>query len=336
MGMNRMESRRKAPILSTSGRETYFFVHNGDKACFGDVRSSPHMSSGTLGERYLAAAAGADVDDAQSSEELSARLLSKYQIGRALCEGMVLSPEAFAEALGKRRATRVFLIDEIHAKDLFVALAALSGDRKALQCLEMDYLQPQFQNLKRSTTASNADLDETSQRVRQALLLRSETRPAKLEVYTGHAPLAGWLRILIRREFLSYMRARPKDLPGSVPEDLEREADLGALNLELGAIRREHRTLFKDALAEAFRGLPEADALLLRYAFRENLSIDAIAPKLGVHRATVARMLIRVRQRVFDDVKSALLRSGRLSASSADSLCAEMAPHISLTLSRIL
>jgi RNA polymerase sigma-70 factor len=299
------------------------------------------MSAGTLGEIYLAASAGAGPDEgAQSSEELSARLLSKYQVGHEQCEGIVLSPEAFAEALGKRRAARAFLIDEIHAKDFFVALAALRGDRKALQYLETAYLQPQFQHLKRGTTASDADLDETSQRVRQALLLRTETRPAKLEIYTGQAPLAGWLRILIRREFLSYMRARPKDLPGSVPEDLEREADFNALNVELGAelgaIRREHRILFKDALSEVFKALPETDALLLRYAYRENLAIDAIAPKLGVHRATVARMLVRVRQRVFDDVKSVLLRGGKLSASSADSLCAEMAPHISLTLSRIL
>jgi RNA polymerase sigma-70 factor (ECF subfamily) len=68
---------------------------------------------------------------------------------------------------------------------------------------------------------------------------------------------------------------------------------------------------------------------------RDGLSIDRIAPMLGIHRATAARRLERARADALDAAR-AILQEGGLSASEARSLCIALAPEVDVSIARAL
>lgn len=274
-----------------------------------------------------------DVREAEDSPDLSERLQEKWRIGQDEHPDVTLSQEAFARALGERRSAREFLLDEVFSGDFFLAVAALAGDRVALRTFEEAGIRPLYAALRRGGAVDDVT-EEVVRTVRESMFLGTPRRPPKLAIYTGQVPLLAWLRVVAQRELLTFLRKQKREVPTADMEELGRV--FAQRNPELAAFERVDKTRFEGALQAAMKTLEDDERRILHWHLKEKIGIDDIAPRLGVHRATAARMLARVRKRLFDGVRADLRKTHRMGSASIDSLCAHMAADLDLTLSRIL
>jgi RNA polymerase sigma-70 factor (ECF subfamily) len=109
-----------------------------------------------------------------------------------------------------------------------------------------------------------------------------------------------------------------------------------ALDPELATLLKVHRATFEQAVVRAMSALDDDGKRLLRWSVREGLGIDAIAPRLGIDRATVARRLTRIRAGLAEAIRHDLRARLGIGDSSFESLCAAMLPDLDVSLSRVL
>ena len=264
--------------------------------------------------------------------DLDAVLTGIWERGREAHPTVHVEAEELARALGARRAEREFALERIVAADLYLALGCVAHDRHAIDTLERTVVAPLARKLRRGGIPADR-IDAVIRDVRESMLVATPRRPPKLALYTGQVPLSAFALLIGKRELAAHLRRSAKDpTNGRSPDGTPDEA----MGPEGRALLDDHRADFEGALAAALSGLPTADRALLRWSVREGRSIDAIAPRLGVDRATVARRIARARRKVADDVRAELRARLRLGDSSFDSLCHAMVPELDLSLSRLL
>jgi RNA polymerase sigma-70 factor (ECF subfamily) len=287
---------------------------------------------GSLSDRFFSAFP-ADERPPLAPNELEHLLDTAFARGRAAHGEVNLSRETFARTLGERRAEREFSLHELACEDFFLAVACLTGDPVALRTFETDVMAPLERKL--ASIAHDKTLAETvAAKVRESMFVGTERRKPKLAVYTGQAPLAAWILLVGRRELESHRRTKARELPSGDTRLLEAAVD--ALDPELATLLKVHRATFEQAVVRAMSALDDDGKRLLRWSVREGLGIDAIAPRLGIDRATVARRLTRIRAGLAEAIRHDLRARLGIGDSSFESLCAAMLPDLDVSLSRVL
>lgn len=284
-----------------------------------------------LGEIFLSALP-TERHEEVTRPDLDAVLTRLWEQGREAHPTFSVTAEELALALGARRGAREFSLDAVVAPDLYLALGCVAHDRRAIDTLERSVIAPLARKLRRGEIPADV-LEAVIRDVREALLVATPRRPPKLALYTGQVPLAAFALLVGKRELATHLRRRPRH--AATRPETERSPAEGA-DPEGQALLAAHGADFEHALAAALSGLPAADRALLRWSVREGSSIDVIAPRLGVDRATVARRIARARRKVADDVRAELRARLRLGDASFDSLCHAVVPAIDLSLSRLL
>ena len=241
--------------------------------------------------------------------------------------------ERFAEAA---RAAIPGGVDpaELHARDLYLALACLAGDVTAVGLLEKNVVRAVRPSVERACRDGSVSPDDVLQMTLERLLV-ADGEPPKLSQYTGRGPLVAWVRVVAVREAL---QGRRKSQRQRAREDssADEEAALGSVPIELKLLRARHDAAFSAAVKKAFGELNAEQRMLLRFSALEGLSIDEMAPLVGVHRATVARRLERARSAVFERTRAILRADHGLSESEARSLCVALASEVDVSLARAL
>ena len=139
--------------------------------------------------------------------------------------------------------------------------------------------------------------------LRQTLRVRLLTGPApKIRQYKGNGPLGAWIRVTAARIALELQEATSRR-----GRDLGSDAAMNALvasdgSPELMAAKAQHREMFGRELQRCFRDLDEQEKTLLRMHYLHDMGIDEMSGILRVHRATVARWLVALRKRIFDQL----------------------------------
>ena len=155
--------------------------------------------------------------------------------------------------------------------------------------------------------------------------------PPKLAQYTGKGPLAGWVRVVAVREALQVLRGTKRDVAS--------EAEVigtTAASVDMQLLRDMHGPSFMEAVEEAIGRLTADQRAILRFHAKNGLSIDQIAPMLGIHRATAARRLEKARADVLEHTKAVLRERHGLSDSEARSLCLALGGELDMSLGRAL
>ena len=287
---------------------------------------------GSLSDRFFSAFSAGERPPL-APDELERLLDDAFSRGQAAHREVHLSGETFARSLGERRAEREFSLHELACEDFFLAVACLTGDAVALRTFEADVMGPLERKL--AAIAHDKTLAETVvAKVRESMFVGTDRRRPKLAVYTGQAPLAAWILLVGRRELESHRRTKSRELPSGDTRLIEAAVD--ALDPELATLLKVHRTTFEQAVVRAMSALDDDGKRLLRWSVREGLGIDAIAPRLGVDRATVARRLTRVRAGLAEAIRHDLRARLGIGDSSFESLCAAMLPDLDVSLSRVL
>jgi RNA polymerase sigma-70 factor (ECF subfamily) len=175
--------------------------------------------------------------------------------------------------------------DELH-----LACASCRLDPLALRILDREYISRTSGTLSRLKAGADFT-QETMQTLRHRLLLPPEPRLAR---YAATGPLLGWLRVVVLRLGLDLRRSGgpPRDEALAVAFLEQGPADTMDLQRYQGAVAA--------AIHAAFSQLLAAERNLLRLHHLDGVSLDQLGVLNGVHRATIARRLAELRQRVMN------------------------------------
>ncbi len=194
-----------------------------------------------------------------------------------------------------------------HVEDLVLALACARGHAAAIRDFETRLL-PQTRPPVARIDATRAFVDEVQQRVRTHLLVAEPPAQPRIATYAGRGPLAGWITVTAVRTAMTVLRENARAsrfsearwaaaiaLPTTADEDLEH-------------LKRRYRPKFELALVEAAKALPDRERSVLKLSFAEGLGIDRIAAIYGVHRATVARWVVKAKEALLAGTHEVLQR----------------------------
>jgi RNA polymerase sigma-70 factor (ECF subfamily) len=202
---------------------------------------------------------------------------------------------------------------ELWVADLYLTCAVIDGVRAALLAFDRVLLRDIAPAL-RSIAGNAANIDETLQLVREKLLVPTGGA-LRLESYSGHGPLGGWLRVSALRVAISEKRrARPEVSP---EEDLEAILDLSP-NAEIKVLAREASNDLRAALGTAIAAQPARIRAVLRMYYVAHHGVEDIGRVYNVHASTVSRWLAKAREDILAHTREHLV--ARLQTSQVDSL----------------
>lgn len=222
--------------------------------------------------------------------------------------------------------------DATHASDLYLAAACLAKNPRAIEVFEREIIQAVRTSVRRACRKNGVSEEDVLQ-ITKSKLLAGPPEP-KLAQYTGKGPLLGWVRVVAVREALQAARKTRRERPSD--DGLLIGAVTSTSSVEFGMLKDLHGKHFAEAVREAMRRLTPDQRAVLRFHLRDGLSIDQIAPMLGVHRATAARRLERAREDVLAHTQEVLRERHGLTQSEVKSLCVALGREVDISLERAL
>ena len=245
---------------------------------------------------------------------------------RAAWPEVEVEVQTFVDYLAERATPGV---DALHAEDLYLACACAQGNTAAIAALDMHFVAGVAPSLAR--LGDETFIGEVKQLLRHKLLVPEPGARAKIMDYRGQGPLAAWLRVAAARIALNLHRRGAHDRPlAAEPERIDLP-DLAA-DPELEILRVRYAPAFRAAFEEAVRSLEPKDRNLLRLHFVDNLNVDKVGSFYRVHRATAARWIVTVRERLLEEVRSRLREKLGLSDSEFDSMMNVVRSQLDLSL----
>ena len=262
-------------------------------------------------------------------EDLDGRVSRWLAQAREAHPDVKVRPDAFATFLAsKTQATDAPELTALAIGDLFLAWAARAEDPAAQTAVEAQVRTLLQRESRGKETA--AELREVAQVVARILYVSEGKRRAALEGYSGRGPLGGWLRVISLRELLRVRKAKQRDDGGG--DDALAELVSPDDDPELKFLKQKYRAEFKAAFAAAMLTLGERERNLLRHHFIDGLTIDDLCERFDVHRATVARWLVKAKEDASKATRTELKRRLELSSKELDSLARLVITRLELTL----
>ena len=265
----------------------------------------------------------------------AATLRELVAAARTVWPGVELLDAEFAAYLAERLPSDVPVTDSLRAlcvTDLWLACAVSRSDVAALRTFE--------QHL-RDLDAAIAHLDggsalalDVRHAVRERVLSAGAGGQAKITDYRGRGDMRGWLRVIAVREALQLLRARRREIP-IADGDTTLAARLDDA-VPLDAMTSHERLAYRDAFAAALATLTPRERNLLRQQYLYGASVDELASLYGVHRATAARWVARIRELVLRRTRRQVGEVLRLSADELDSVMGRLANHLDYSLRQTL
>lgn len=190
-------------------------------------------------------------------------------------------------------------LDQIHAGDLFLAVACVAGVPAALRELETRHLR-RVPDLVRKLDPSPAFADEVRQMLAEKLLVSEPDAPARLATYAGRGPLAAWFAIAAQRTAVDLLRKdrREMTLEGDLAASLS--ASDGA---DAALLRERYRSQFEDGLRRGLARLSARDRTILRLNLIAGVSLRTIATSYGVDQSTVTRWMAAARDLLLTELE---------------------------------
>ena len=223
---------------------------------------------------------------------------------RAAWPGLAVSDETLVAYVAARLPEDTPLataLARVSAPDLLLCCACVAREPAALAAFDA-LLSHEVEVATQQIRGTRPDPDDLKQQLRQRLLVGDERGP-QIGAYSGRGDVRAWLRITAARDAMHAKRRLDRSVP------LEDAVALGGVtgDPEIERFKARYRDEFRTCLQAALRGLSSEDRNLLRQHFIHGLSIDQLGALHRVHRATAARWIIRVRQRLVEDTRARLL-----------------------------
>jgi RNA polymerase sigma-70 factor, ECF subfamily len=268
---------------------------------------------------------------------LDAQLEAALASARAAWPELTVSAERYLAHVADRLAGErepLAAVGALRHDELYLALAASTGDARAIALLEARYLRGLTTLLARAQVVGES-VDDLLQMLRQRLLVGDATSPPGILGFGGQGALGGWLRVVAARFVVDRQRrvsARRR----------ERQLDDAIFTLtddedpERSSMRERYRRELARAFEQAMAELSPRQRNLLRHQVLHGMAQEAIASLYGVHRATVIRQLAEVRQLLLDGTQRHLVAQLRVGRSEVDSILSLVRSTMHVSIHRIL
>ncbi len=269
-----------------------------------------------------------------SGERPAAPLRRLHEEGARAWPGVALPLDRFVAHV-EARATDVDETADLRGADLYLACACAHRVAGALDAFEQAYMRriPVF--LARMRPSAEL-VDEVRQTLREKLFVGRDGAPGRIVEYDGKGALASWVRVVAVRTAIDLTRQR-----GGVIEATESRAEApnpasSRRDPEMAYIKRGYRQAFDEAFRTAVSRLDADQRQLLHGHFVEGLTLDELAAKLGVHRATIARRIATGREAIAEEARRLL--GDKLGATKAEieSIVALMRSRLEVSLVDVL
>jgi RNA polymerase sigma-70 factor, ECF subfamily len=217
---------------------------------------------------------------------------------------------------------------QAHGADLYLCCACVARNPTAILAFQAEtsgMARAAISHIRRNPEF----VEEALQHLYDKLLLSSNP---KVAAYAARGPLKAWTRVIAARLAIDESRARR--LAWGRRVDLSEELNAEGPAPDSNLTRAEYAEAFQRALECAVRGLSAQNRNLLRMQVVGKCTIDQIGRIHGVHRATAARWLERVRLQVLDSMRQQLCREQkRMTESEFMSIARSMGSVLELSLS---
>jgi RNA polymerase sigma-70 factor (ECF subfamily) len=224
-------------------------------------------------------------------------------VAAAVAEGQQAYPTVSIEAgrFGERLQQVGVTASDLaaHARDLYLASACADGDPEAVRIFEAAYIASVDVYIARSGVPASWT-SEVKQKVRLKLLVG---RNPGIGRYRGEGPLTALVRVTAVRVAVDVATAAADHRSDGEALNLLVSSDA---NPEVETAIALYRDRFREAVEESLTSLSAREKTLLRLHFVDGLNIDGMGAIYRVHRATVARWLVAVRERVLTDLRKRL------------------------------
>ncbi|APR76731.1 putative DNA-binding regulatory protein [Minicystis rosea] len=268
-------------------------------------------------------------DTRTSDDALDAAL----EVARAAWPGIEVSEEAFLALLATHASgPSARPIAELPIADLWLALACARGDAGAVRALEATTFPGARAALGRMGLSAD-EVTEVLQVLRERFLVADPGEAPRILAAAAHGDLPGIVRVAAVRTALNLRRRDHRYEAGD--ERLVHEL-CPADDPELAALKEQHRAAFKSALEDALATLAAQDRNVLRMHLLHGLSIDAIGGAYQVHRATAARWLGAIREKLDRETRRLLHERRGLTDPEVDSLVRLVESRVEVSFRRVL
>jgi RNA polymerase sigma-70 factor, ECF subfamily len=274
-------------------------------------------------------------DESQITSEAEALLEQRYAQARERWPNVDVPLIIFGPYVAARvpdGSSFVEGLSSLVTDDLYLACGCCIGEPQALGMFETHVLAQVERRLRRLTDDS-AEAEDLMQRLRQKLLVGDETLEPRIASYGGRGDLTSWVKVVGVREGLMAMRGRR---PVATDDEATLEAAAGGDDPELDFMRHRYQAEFREAFGQALGGLQPGERNILRYHLIDRLSIDRIAAIEGVHRATAARRLARLRETLHTATRDHLMSRLSVTEPELESILRLVRSRLEVSVRRLL
>jgi RNA polymerase sigma-70 factor (ECF subfamily) len=210
-------------------------------------------------------------------------------------------------ASGTTEGAILKFVGSLHLEELALARACAAGRERAWEIFLTRYRRKLY-DAARSITHEDSSARELADSLYAELYgteLRGEKRRSKLNYYTGHGSLEGWLRATLAQEYVNHYRRQQRTV--SLDEKVED-------GVQFAASDPGPQPLPDPMLAEAtniaLAALQPEDRFILSSYYLDGRKLAEIGRMLGVHEATISRKLEKIARGVRKSIIDELLRRG--------------------------
>jgi len=238
-----------------------------------------------------------------------------------------------ASGPGPSDAELAKIVSELAVEDLYLACAAGHGDTAAIALLTATFVRPAVTALCH-TDDRPTFADELIQVLQQKLLVAGESATPKILSFSGRAPLAAWITVVVQRTLSTLRRTE------GTREHFEKraaiEADMLERDPELGYIKNHYADVFARAFEQALARLSDRERSLLRLHNLHGVTLEKLANIYSVNDATISRWLKQARDTLMQETGRHLRENAGISASAFPSLARALTSQVDVSLNRWL
>lgn len=249
--------------------------------------------------------------------------LTEQQVAeaRAAWPGIELDAGTFAAYVAARGGDQI--------ADLYLACGCAQRDPRAVAAFDRE-LASCVDRAARKLGGDRSLVDEITQRLRERILVGGGDRPPRITEYTGRGPLRGWLSVIATRDVLDLRRHERHEV--ALGEQTLDGLESPELDPELQYLKAGYRAAFRAAFRGAFAALEPHERDLIRRHHIDGETVDQLAARHAIHRATAARWVARARERLLITTRARLAEALQLDDRELDSILAVVQSRLDLSL----
>jgi RNA polymerase sigma-70 factor (ECF subfamily) len=288
----------------------------------------------TLAASFLAAIPNVNAESFESLRaDLETALARAIASAEARWPSVRVSHDDFARYLGARIDPGESPLDQLASRqldDLYLAFGCSIANAAAVTAFD-DAILRVLPRVLRRRDLDDAHLEDTRQQVATKLLAAT---PPAIAQYAGRGSLRGWVRVIAVRESGRLLGTKQHEKP--VADDALFDAVAQGVVPSQSLLKDAYRKSFKQAFEESLAALSIHDRLLIKQHFLDGLSIDRLAALHDVHRATAARWIAKLVERLLEDTRARLQTALDVAPDELDSVLHLIQSCLDASVARVL